>query len=192
MTGAAKPKGTALDALKERLLTMRDEQLARMIRRGQLPLIATIDAMLAALDEPSAEWEPASRAVVSDDGQTTRLTLYAEDGLVAAVELDPSARSRSPESRSRRRCRSWHIDRPGRLSLVRPLVRAAAGWEPPVVLSGRLPGRLPQGYAPMVRASDSGRTADRTSPAQRGSGSVYASGMQRDGLAAIRHRAGLH
>jgi hypothetical protein len=38
------------------------------------------------LEEPPIEWEPASRAVVSDDGQTTRLT-----GAVAAVTLSPVA-----------------------------------------------------------------------------------------------------
>jgi len=31
---------------------------------------------------------PLARAVVSDDGQTVRLTLYAETGAVAALELD--------------------------------------------------------------------------------------------------------
>lgn len=59
------------------------------MRRGQLPLIATIDAVLAALDEATTGWEPASRAVVGDDGQTIRLTLYAETVAVAAAEIDP-------------------------------------------------------------------------------------------------------
>jgi hypothetical protein len=83
-------KGLSLDTPKERLLRMRDEEFARMIRRGQLPRIAAIDAALAALDEAPTEWEPASRAVVSDDGRTVRLTLCAETGAVAAVELDPT------------------------------------------------------------------------------------------------------
>ena len=85
----AKPKGASLDAPRERLLRMRDEEFARVMRRGQLPRIAAIDAAIAALDEAPTEWEPASRAVVSDDSQTIRLTLYAETGVVAAVELDP-------------------------------------------------------------------------------------------------------
>jgi hypothetical protein len=78
-----------LNAAKERLARMRDEELARMIRRGQLPRIAAIDAAIAALEERPTEWAPASRAVVRDDGQTIRMTLYAETGAVAAVELDP-------------------------------------------------------------------------------------------------------
>jgi hypothetical protein len=34
-----------------------------------MPRIATIDAVLTALDEPPTDWEAASRAVVNDDGQ---------------------------------------------------------------------------------------------------------------------------
>jgi hypothetical protein len=60
-----------------------------MSRRGQLQRIAAIDAALAANDEAPTEWEPASRAVVSDNDQTIRLTLYAKTGAVAAAELDP-------------------------------------------------------------------------------------------------------
>jgi hypothetical protein len=90
MTDPAKPKGGSLEAPKDRLLRMRNEEFARMMQRGQLPRIAAIDAALAALEEAPTEWQPASRAVVSDDGQTTiRMTLYAETGAVAAVELDP-------------------------------------------------------------------------------------------------------
>lgn len=61
-----KPKGVSLDSPKERLLRMRDEELARAIRRGQLPRIEAIDAVLAALDDarpqsgnlPTALWSP--------------------------------------------------------------------------------------------------------------------------------------
>jgi hypothetical protein len=90
MTDAAKPKGASLVVPKERLLRMRDEELARMTRQGQLWRISVIDAALAVLDEAPTEWEPASRAVVSDGGQTVRLTLCAETGAVVAVELDPT------------------------------------------------------------------------------------------------------
>jgi hypothetical protein len=85
-----KTEGGLLEAPKDRLLRMRDEEFVKMVRRGQLPRIAAIDAALAALDEALTEWEPASRAMVTDDGQTTiRMTLYDETGAVAAVELSP-------------------------------------------------------------------------------------------------------
>jgi hypothetical protein len=84
-----RPKGVSPNLEKQRLLRRRDEALARMMRQGDLPRIAAIDAALAALEEAPTEWEPTSRAVVSDDGQTTRLPLHAETGAVAAVELDP-------------------------------------------------------------------------------------------------------
>jgi hypothetical protein len=89
MTDAAKPKRFSLDAPRERLLRRRDEALARMVWQGDLLRIAATDAELAALEEAPTEGEPASRAVVSDDGRTVRLTLFAETGAVAAVELDP-------------------------------------------------------------------------------------------------------
>jgi hypothetical protein len=68
---------------------MRNEEFVRLLRRGQLPRIAAIDAAIAALDEVPADAEPASRHVVSDDGKVIRLTLYTETGVVAAIELDP-------------------------------------------------------------------------------------------------------
>jgi hypothetical protein len=89
MTDPAKSKGGLLEAPRDRLLRMRDAEFARMMRLGQLPRIAAIDAALAAFEEAPTEWEPASRSVVSDDGQTIRLTLYAETGTIAAVDLDP-------------------------------------------------------------------------------------------------------
>ena len=79
-----------LDAAKERLIKMREKDIARMFRSGQLPQIAAINAVLAVLDEVPIDAKPAGRAVVSDDGKTIRLALYAETGAVAAVELDPT------------------------------------------------------------------------------------------------------
>jgi hypothetical protein len=68
---------------------MRNDEFVRLLRRGQLPQIAAIDVAIAALDEVPADAEPASRAVVSDDGKVIRLILYAETGIVAFVEVDP-------------------------------------------------------------------------------------------------------
>ena len=79
-----------LDAAKERLIKMREKDIARMFRSGQLPQIAAINAVLAVLDEVPIDAKPAGRAVVSDDGKTIRLALYAKTGAVAAVELDPT------------------------------------------------------------------------------------------------------
>ena len=76
---------------RERVLQMRDEELARMMRRGQLPRIAAINAVIAALDEEPTEWDSADRAVVSDDGTVIRLALYREDGKADSVELSPAA-----------------------------------------------------------------------------------------------------
>jgi hypothetical protein len=76
------------------------------IEPGRLALLTGIEADLVALGEGSVEWEAvgraarlglgetlakvdADRAVVTDDGQAIRLTLYAEIGTIAAVELDP-------------------------------------------------------------------------------------------------------
>jgi len=70
---------------------MRDEELARMMRRGQLPRIAAINAVIAPLDEEPTEWDSADRAVVSDDGTVIRLALYREDGRAASVELSRAA-----------------------------------------------------------------------------------------------------
>jgi hypothetical protein len=78
-----------LKAAKERLLAMREEAVERILRQSGSPTIAAINAALGALDETLPEAEPASRAAVSDNGQTIRLTLFAETGAVAAVELEP-------------------------------------------------------------------------------------------------------
>jgi hypothetical protein len=50
--------------------------------------VAGITAALDALSCMPIDAEPAARAVVSDDGEAIRLTLYGEGGSVAAVELD--------------------------------------------------------------------------------------------------------
>ncbi|HKM73915.1 MAG TPA: hypothetical protein VJX94_28275 [Stellaceae bacterium] len=84
-----RPKGVSLNLERQQLLRRRSEALARLLRQGDVLLIARLDAALAALEEAPAEWEPASRAVVSDDGQAVRLTLYAEIGAIAAMDLDP-------------------------------------------------------------------------------------------------------
>ena len=83
MPGSGDPMSTP----RERLLKMRDEELARMMRRGQLPQITAIDTALATLDEAPPKAEPASRAVVSDDGRAIRLVLYSKAGAVASVVL---------------------------------------------------------------------------------------------------------
>jgi hypothetical protein len=64
---------------------------SRRIRRGRCRGPPAIDAVLAVLDEEPTEWEPADRAVVSDDGQAIRAALYREDGKAASVELSPAA-----------------------------------------------------------------------------------------------------
>jgi hypothetical protein len=78
-----------LDAGKERLLSMREDAIARALRERPPPQLIAIDAVLRALDEVPADAEPASRAVVSDDGQSIRLALHTDTGVIAAVELDP-------------------------------------------------------------------------------------------------------
>jgi hypothetical protein len=68
---------------------MREEAVERILRQSGSPTIAAINAALGALDETPPEAEPASRAAVSHNGQTIRLTLFAETGAVAAAELEP-------------------------------------------------------------------------------------------------------
>jgi hypothetical protein len=80
---------TPLDAARERLLAMRDEEIARIIKRSASAQLAGLEAAIAALDEIPTEALPASRAVVNDDGQEIRLTLHGETGAVAAAPLDP-------------------------------------------------------------------------------------------------------
>jgi hypothetical protein len=85
------PVAGRAERLRERLMELRTDMLGRMLRRGQvepghLPLIVGINAALDALADAEPE-KAAARAVVSDDGQDIRLTLYREAGAVTAVEL---------------------------------------------------------------------------------------------------------
>ena len=74
---------------KERLLRLREREIKRLRAQGRLAHFDVIDAAITALDKPPADVEPAGRAMVSDDGKIIRLTLYAEAGTVASVELSP-------------------------------------------------------------------------------------------------------
>jgi hypothetical protein len=84
------PPKHPIDALRKKLAKMRDEELETMIRRGQLPRIGAIEAVLAALDELPAEAQSAARVVVSDDGETVRVALYTEIGAIAAAPVAPA------------------------------------------------------------------------------------------------------
>jgi hypothetical protein len=83
------------DMLRDRLRQVREDALFGMARHGiepgRLALAAGAHAALDALGEGAVERELASRDVVSDDGQTIRLTLYRENGQAALVELSPAA-----------------------------------------------------------------------------------------------------
>jgi hypothetical protein len=57
----------------------------RLVAAGQLLLIAGIDAALAALEEAPTEWQPASRAVVSDDGHSIRAIALAGELIVVML-----------------------------------------------------------------------------------------------------------
>jgi hypothetical protein len=76
-------------AAREKLLRLREEAIVRALRERPPPQLVAIDTVLAALDEEPTEWESADRAVVSDDGRSVRLVLFAETGTVGAVDLDP-------------------------------------------------------------------------------------------------------
>jgi len=76
---------------RQRLLALRVDLLARLaesecIEPAWLNAIAGINAGLAAIDGEAVAAEPATRAVVSDDGQI-RLTFYRDDGEAGAVVL---------------------------------------------------------------------------------------------------------
>ena len=78
-----------IDLVRERLLAMRHEEAVRILQRNPSSMTTTIDALLTALDENPNDAQPAARAVVADDGQEIRLTLYREEGAVASAALDP-------------------------------------------------------------------------------------------------------
>jgi hypothetical protein len=66
------------------------EHLARNgIDGGMLTLLSNVGGAIAAVDRVPIDTEPATRAVVSD-GEVIRLTLYGEDGAVAACYLPPA------------------------------------------------------------------------------------------------------
>jgi hypothetical protein len=80
--------------LRTKLHHMRAELVEMLIRKGvpdggMIALLGSVGAALEALDRAPVEAEPADRAVVSDDGYRTVLTLYRENGAAAAVELNP-------------------------------------------------------------------------------------------------------
>jgi hypothetical protein len=73
---------------------MRAELAEMLVRKGvpdggMIALLGSVGAALEAIDRTPVEAEPAARAVVSDDGNRTVLTLYREDGAATAVELNP-------------------------------------------------------------------------------------------------------
>jgi hypothetical protein len=84
MSGRAE-EGPAPDlraALRARLVIMRGELVEMLVRKGvdggMIALLGSVGAALEALDRAPVEAEPADRAVVSDDGNRTVLTLYRE------------------------------------------------------------------------------------------------------------------
>jgi hypothetical protein len=80
---------SAAAGAKERLLRLREREIKRLRAQGRLAQFDVIDAAIAALDTPPADVDPAGCAMVSEDGKIIRLTLYAEAGAVASVELSP-------------------------------------------------------------------------------------------------------
>jgi hypothetical protein len=80
-----------IDLVRERLLEMRHQEAVRILRQHPSSTTTAIDAMLAVLDEIPTGAVPATRAVVADDDEEIRLTLYAEEGAVASAALDPIA-----------------------------------------------------------------------------------------------------
>jgi hypothetical protein len=78
-----------IEVVRERLLAMRDEEFARMLRHHPSPALAVITELLAALDELRNDAQPATRAVVATSDEKIRLTLYGQDGAVASAALDP-------------------------------------------------------------------------------------------------------
>ena len=83
-------------ATLQQLIEMRGrllDDLGERIDGGSLSLLTAIGGALAAIDaelgmDPE-EVQPATRIVLTDDGDTARLTLYGNTGAVAAVPLSP-------------------------------------------------------------------------------------------------------
>jgi hypothetical protein len=84
---------TARSETRQRLVEMRERlvvDLGERIDGGTMSLLLAINAAISAIDaEPLPEAESAGRAVVSDDGETIRVVLYAGANAVGAVVLDP-------------------------------------------------------------------------------------------------------
>src|SRR3954467_12468021 len=77
-----------LAAMRERLMG----NLGRQIEGGDLALLAAVNGALAAIDAEALplDAEPMARAVVTNaPGLPISVTLYAEHGHSAAVELSP-------------------------------------------------------------------------------------------------------
>lgn len=81
----------AIDNLRLRLMCLREDLLVRLeseLDLGFLSTLADVNATLATLDTMAGDAFPAERAVVSDDGETPRLTIYGADAALA-VPITP-------------------------------------------------------------------------------------------------------
>jgi hypothetical protein len=83
-------------ATRQQLAEMRSRligNLGKQIEGGDLALLTSVQGAIAAIDaEPDcpADAERMARAIVTDiPGEQIRVSLYAEDGRAAAVELNP-------------------------------------------------------------------------------------------------------
>jgi hypothetical protein len=64
--------------------------LAQRVDDGDLLLLGSVEAALAAIDTAPEDVETAARAVVSDHGEVIRLTFYSENGAGRGLELGPA------------------------------------------------------------------------------------------------------
>jgi len=64
--------------------------LAQRVDDGDLLLLGSVEAALAAIDTAPEDVETAARAVVSDHGEVIRLTFYSENGAGRGLELEPA------------------------------------------------------------------------------------------------------
>jgi hypothetical protein len=78
-----------IDVARERLLAMRDEEIAHILKRSASAQLVGLEAAIAALDEIIAEALPAIRAVVAASDEEIRLTLFGQECAVASTTLDP-------------------------------------------------------------------------------------------------------
>jgi hypothetical protein len=69
-------------------VTERRDRLAAM--RGEIAaLVANVNAAIEAIEGIPVGAKPVTRSALPHDGEVPGLTLYAEAGVVAMVELDP-------------------------------------------------------------------------------------------------------